>query len=141
MAGAHRIAPDTSPRTPRLLPGIPASFRKRRAPKARQQIRNAGAPVASWKSVSVLTLALPTSVLTPSLVHAFLELLRHRLPHSLEHMLAFVYLAYSMMSLLYETVPAFEDTWVECLGDLSRYRYYSSPLSIYVRYLHALVWL
>jgi hypothetical protein len=37
-------------------------------------------------------------------------------------MLAFIYLAYSMMALLYETVPAFEDTWIECLGDLGRYR-------------------
>ena len=27
-----------------------------------------------------------------------------------------------MMTLLYETVPAFADTWVECLGDLGRYR-------------------
>lgn len=27
-----------------------------------------------------------------------------------------------MMALLYETVPEFEDTWIECLGDLSRYR-------------------
>jgi hypothetical protein len=36
-------------------------------------------------------------------------------------MLAFIYLAYSMMALLYETVPALEDTWVECLGDLRRY--------------------
>ena len=24
--------------------------------------------------------------------------------------------------LVYETVPAFEDTWIECLGDLGRYR-------------------
>ena len=55
-------------------------------------------------------------------VHSFLELLRHRLPHSLEHMLTFIYLAYSIMALLYETVPAFEDTWIECLGDLGRYR-------------------
>jgi hypothetical protein len=37
-------------------------------------------------------------------------------------MLAFIYLAYQMMALLYETVPAFEDTWIECLGDLGRYR-------------------
>jgi hypothetical protein len=37
-------------------------------------------------------------------------------------MLAFIYLAYSMMALLFETVPAFEDTWIECLGDLGRYR-------------------
>ncbi|KAH6952398.1 hypothetical protein BKA56DRAFT_243701 [Ilyonectria sp. MPI-CAGE-AT-0026] len=55
-------------------------------------------------------------------IHSFLELLRHRLPASREHMLTFLYLAYSMMALLYETVPAFGDTWIECLGDLSRYR-------------------
>ncbi|KAM3067164.1 hypothetical protein ACMFMG_011717 [Clarireedia jacksonii] len=55
-------------------------------------------------------------------IHSFLELLRYRLPASLDHMLAFIYLAYSMMALLYETVPAFEDTWIECLGDLGRYR-------------------
>ncbi|PVH80815.1 hypothetical protein DL98DRAFT_366408, partial [Cadophora sp. DSE1049] len=55
-------------------------------------------------------------------IQSFLELLRHRLPASLDHMLTFIYLAYSMMALLYETVPAFEDTWIECLGDLGRYR-------------------
>jgi hypothetical protein len=55
-------------------------------------------------------------------IHSFLELLRNRLPDSLDHMLAFIYLAYSMMTLLYETVPAFEETWIECLGDLGRYR-------------------
>jgi Est1-like DNA/RNA binding protein len=55
-------------------------------------------------------------------IHSFLELLRYRLPASLEHMLSFIYLAYSMMALLYETVPAFEETWIECLGDLGRYR-------------------
>ncbi|KIN08729.1 hypothetical protein OIDMADRAFT_108773, partial [Oidiodendron maius Zn] len=55
-------------------------------------------------------------------IHSFLELLRHRLPASLDHMLAFIHLAYSMMALLYETVPAFEDTWTEYLGDLGRYR-------------------
>jgi hypothetical protein len=37
-------------------------------------------------------------------------------------MLAFIYLVYSMMALLCETVPTFEDTWNECLGDLGRYR-------------------
>ena len=37
-------------------------------------------------------------------------------------MLAFIYLAYRMMALLYGTVPAFEDTWIECLSDLGRYR-------------------
>ncbi|KAJ6436628.1 telomerase-binding protein EST1A [Purpureocillium lavendulum] len=55
-------------------------------------------------------------------IHSFLELLRHKLPESMEHMLTFIYTAYSMMTLLYDTVPAFEDTWIECLGDLGRYR-------------------
>jgi hypothetical protein len=55
-------------------------------------------------------------------IHSFLELLRRRLPESMDYMLAFIYLAYQMMALLYETVPAFEDTWIECLGDLGRYR-------------------
>ncbi|EEU43683.1 uncharacterized protein NECHADRAFT_45375, partial [Fusarium vanettenii 77-13-4] len=55
-------------------------------------------------------------------IHSFLELLSHRSPASLEHMLTFLYLAYSIVSLLYATVPAFEDTWIECLGGLGRYR-------------------
>ncbi|OAL03389.1 hypothetical protein IQ06DRAFT_107036 [Phaeosphaeriaceae sp. SRC1lsM3a] len=55
-------------------------------------------------------------------IHSFLELLRQRIPDSIDYMLAFIYLAYQMMALLYETVPEFEDTWIECLGDLSRYR-------------------
>lgn len=54
-------------------------------------------------------------------IHSFLELLRHRLPDSTEYMLAFIYLAYQMMALLYETVPTLEDTWIECLGDLGGY--------------------
>ena len=55
-------------------------------------------------------------------IHSFLELLRQQLPDSLEHMLAFVYIAYSMMALLMESVPSFLETWIECLGDLARYR-------------------
>jgi hypothetical protein len=42
-------------------------------------------------------------------IHSFLELLRHRLPASLEYMVTFIYLAYSMMALLYQTVPNFKD--------------------------------
>ena len=52
-------------------------------------------------------------------IHSFLEVLRHRLPDSLDHMLAFLYIAYSMMALLYKAVPTVENTWIECLGDLS----------------------
>ena len=55
-------------------------------------------------------------------IHAFLELLRQQLPSSLDHMLTFVYIAYSMMTLLLESVPFFTETWIECLGDLARYR-------------------
>lgn len=49
-------------------------------------------------------------------IHAFLEVLRHRRPESEDYMLAFIYLAYQMMALLFETVPHFTDTWIECLG-------------------------
>ncbi|EXJ79884.1 hypothetical protein A1O3_08169 [Capronia epimyces CBS 606.96] len=70
---------------------------------------------------------LPTKYAMPArmwrhAIHSFLELLRHLLPQSLEHMLSFVYLAYQMMGLLLEYVPAFHETWIECLGDLARYR-------------------
>ena len=51
-------------------------------------------------------------------IHAYLERLRRRLPGSRHHTLALIYIAYSMMALFYETVPAFEDTWIECLGEL-----------------------
>jgi hypothetical protein len=51
-------------------------------------------------------------------LQSFLELLRHRPPESLDHMLSFIYLAYSMM----ESVPSLEETSIECLGDLARYR-------------------
>ncbi|KAF2191268.1 hypothetical protein K469DRAFT_746653 [Zopfia rhizophila CBS 207.26] len=50
------------------------------------------------------------------------QLLRQQLPESLNYMLAFISTAYRMMALLYETVPALQDIWIECLGDLSRYR-------------------
>uniref|UniRef100_A0A093X721 DNA/RNA-binding domain-containing protein n=1 Tax=Talaromyces marneffei PM1 TaxID=1077442 RepID=A0A093X721_TALMA len=55
-------------------------------------------------------------------IHAFLELLRKKLPLSLEHMLTFIYMAHAMMTLLLESVPQFKETWIECLGDLARYR-------------------
>lgn len=55
-------------------------------------------------------------------IHSFLELLRHKLPDSLECTLTFLHLAYSMMTLFLESVPTFQETWIECLGDLARYR-------------------
>ena len=55
-------------------------------------------------------------------IHSFLELLRCRLPSSREYMRTFIHFAYHMMALLFETVPSFEETWIECLGDLGRYR-------------------
>ncbi len=47
---------------------------------------------------------------------------RNRLPDSLEHMLLFIYQAYSMMALLMELAPSFVEMWIECLGDVARYR-------------------
>jgi hypothetical protein len=37
-------------------------------------------------------------------------------------MLSVVYLVYPVMTLLFEECPAFEDVWIERLGDISRYR-------------------
>ena len=55
-------------------------------------------------------------------IHSFLEVLRRRLPDSMDYMLQFIYTAYQMIALLYETLDAFKSTWIECLGDLARYR-------------------
>ncbi|KAI4232192.1 MAG: hypothetical protein LQ349_005157 [Xanthoria aureola] len=55
-------------------------------------------------------------------IHGFLERLRRRLPGSRDHMLAFVFIAYSMTSLFRGTGPVIEDTWIECLGELARHR-------------------
>ncbi|KAK5789532.1 hypothetical protein VI817_008655 [Penicillium citrinum] len=55
-------------------------------------------------------------------IHSLLEILRHKLPRSLEYMLHFIYTAYSMVTLLLENIPYFRETWIECLGDLARYR-------------------
>ncbi|KAK0891340.1 hypothetical protein LTR91_024453 [Friedmanniomyces endolithicus] len=71
--------------------------------------------------------ALPTMYSMPARmwkygIHDFLEVLRSRRPSSQEYMLSFIILAYQMMMLFYETVPVFSDTWIECLGDLARYR-------------------
>ena len=56
-------------------------------------------------------------------IHSFLELLRLRLPSSLEYILFFIYFSYGIMTSLYEAVPTFKDIWMECLGDLGRYRH------------------
>ncbi len=55
-------------------------------------------------------------------IHSFLEILRNRLPETREQMLTFISIAYPMLALFHETISAFKDTWVECLGDLARYR-------------------
>jgi len=55
-------------------------------------------------------------------VHYFLVMLCYQLPSSQEHLLYFISLAYSMMALLYETVPAFQDISIECLGHPACYR-------------------
>lgn len=66
-------------------------------------------------------------------VHSFLELLRHRLPGSLEHMISFIYIAYSMMTLMLESIPAFSYIWIECLGDLARYQMAIEEVDLYNR--------
>jgi hypothetical protein len=55
-------------------------------------------------------------------IHSLLELLRFSQPDSSEFKISFICTVYPMMSLLYETVPAFEDTWIEYLVELDCYR-------------------
>lgn len=50
-------------------------------------------------------------------IHPFLELLRQKLPGSLEYVLNFIYLAFSMMTVLLESVDTFSETWIEGLSD------------------------
>ncbi len=37
-------------------------------------------------------------------------------------LLVLIYLAYSMTALHHEALLAFEDTWIECIGDLGHFR-------------------
>ena len=49
-------------------------------------------------------------------VYKMLRVLRYRLPESRECMVTFIYMAYSMLGTLHDTVPIFQTTWIECLG-------------------------
>ncbi len=55
-------------------------------------------------------------------IHTYLEVMRHRLPNSLDHMVSFIHFAFEILGTLKESAPAFEDIWIECLGDVARYR-------------------
>ncbi|PYI28802.1 hypothetical protein BP00DRAFT_250831 [Aspergillus indologenus CBS 114.80] len=55
-------------------------------------------------------------------IHDYLEMMRHQLPESLEYMLGFIQDVYKTMASMVSEFPAYEETWLECLGDLSRYR-------------------
>jgi hypothetical protein len=55
-------------------------------------------------------------------IHSILELLRKRLPGSQNYMRSFFCLVYTTMTILLESVNGFGETWIECLGDLARYR-------------------
>ena len=55
-------------------------------------------------------------------IHSFLEETIQYPEARLYHILAFIYLAYSMMALLYGTWLPSEDIWIECLGDIGRCR-------------------
>jgi len=55
-------------------------------------------------------------------IHGFLELLCRGLPEAADHMRTFINHAYSIVTLLCREVPALENTWIECLGNLSEYQ-------------------
>ncbi|KAK2595518.1 hypothetical protein QQS21_006746 [Conoideocrella luteorostrata] len=55
-------------------------------------------------------------------IRSFLILLWHRLPESIEYILTFTNIAYTTVTMLYESVPAFEAIWVKILIEIARYR-------------------
>lgn len=55
-------------------------------------------------------------------IHSFLEILRRGLSDPLDDILKFIYIAYSMVALLYINVTALRYTWIRCLRDLGRYQ-------------------
>lgn len=55
-------------------------------------------------------------------IYSFFELLHNRLLDSLDHIASLHYLDYSMMTLLFETIPAFGKRWIQYLGDLGQSR-------------------
>lgn len=57
---------------------------------------------------------IPAKIL--SHVHHVLEFWKDRLPTSAEHN------AYSIMTLFYETIQGFEETWIDWLGDPAWHR-------------------
>lgn len=54
-------------------------------------------------------------------IHAFLEIFRYKFSKILNHILIFVYCAYSMISLFFKIVSTFENICTKCLDDLGRY--------------------
>ena len=54
-------------------------------------------------------------------IHAFLDILRQEFLDTLDHILAFGYIASFMMALLYESVLTFKDVWIEYRHDPVQY--------------------
>lgn len=63
----------------------------------------------------------------------FLEILRQQLPDCEEFVWNFIYLAYTMMALLEETVPHFRFTWVEYKAYIAHCRYALEYEDMYLR--------
>ncbi|KAH8655627.1 hypothetical protein BX600DRAFT_385409 [Xylariales sp. PMI_506] len=52
----------------------------------------------------------------------YIELLRRNMPESEEHLIAFIHLAYPLVSGLSEMIPSFRGFWLKCLNELLCYR-------------------
>jgi len=57
-------------------------------------------------------------------IHAPLEFLRERLPDSREHIIAFIYIAYSMLTVFHEITLRFGAIWIKCLSNIIKPVYY-----------------
>jgi len=57
-------------------------------------------------------------------IYAPLKFLRKRLLDSREHIIAFIYIAYSMLTVFHEITPRFGAIWIKCLSNIIKPVYY-----------------
>lgn len=60
-------------------------------------------------------------------IYSQLEMLRSRLPESLEHLETFMYYIYGLLGSLQEIQGADRQVWIEAQGDLAHFRYVKHP--------------
>lgn len=70
------------------------------------------------------------------ILQSLLEVMQNGLPNSLEHMLSVIRMAYRCLTVILKYDTQHKEIWIECLGDVSRYRMAIEEVDMKVRALH-----